>query len=91
MAAYLAKVKKELSEFEYSLVEQIPREQNANDDALAKLATSKEAETLSLLPMEFLERPSVIEDTREIEMIDARPTWMTPIVEYLTTGKLPDE
>ena len=91
MAAYLAKVKTELSEFKYSLVEQIPRGQNTNVDALARLATSKEAETLSLIPVEYLERPSVVENTREVEMIDTRPTWMTSIVEYLTKGKLPNE
>ena len=91
MAAYLAKVKKELSEFEYGLVEQIPREQNANADALARLATSKEAETLSIVPVEFLESPSVAEKVIEVEMIDTRATWMTPIVEYLTTGRLPEQ
>ena len=73
MASYLAKVKKELSAFEHGLVEQIPREQNANADALAKLATSGEAETLSLVPVEFLERPSIEEVGVEVEMIDARP------------------
>ena len=42
MAAYLAKVKVELSAFGRGSIEQIPREQNANADALAKLATSGE-------------------------------------------------
>ena len=61
MAAYLAKVKGELSEFEYSFVEQIPHEQNSNADALARLATTKEAETLNVVPMEFLDSSSVTE------------------------------
>ena len=61
MVAYLAKVKGELSEFEYSFIEQIPREQNSNVDALARLATTKEAETLNVVPVEFLENPSVTE------------------------------
>ncbi|XP_062112162.1 uncharacterized protein LOC133823409 [Humulus lupulus] len=91
MAAYLAKVKKELSKFEYGLVDQIPCEQNANTDTLARHATSKEVETLSIVPVEFLESPSVAGGTTEVEMIDIRLTWMTPIIEYLTTGKFPDE
>ena len=91
MAVYLAKVMKELSEFQYDLVEQIPRERNANADALAGITTSKEAETLSIVPMEFLESPSMAESTMEVEMIDTRPTWMTSIIEYLTTGKFLDE
>ena len=37
MAAYLAKVKKELFAFEHGLIEQIPREKNANVDTLTKL------------------------------------------------------
>ena len=90
MAAYLAKVKKELSPFECILVEQIPQEQNANADALAKLATFGEGETLGLVLVEFLERPSIKEARREVEMINTRPTWMTPIMEYLAIRKLPD-
>ena len=80
MAAYLAKVKFELSAFGQGSIEQIPREQNANADTLAKLATSGETETLGLVPVEFLEKPSIEEVRTEVEMIDARPTWMTPIL-----------
>ena len=42
------------------------------------------------MPVEFLEKPSIDGDQAEIEMIDIRPTWMTPIVEYLVEGKLPE-
>ena len=90
MAAYLAKVKTELSALERGSIEQIPREQNANADALAKLATSGEANTLGLVPVEFLEKPSIEGDREEVEMIDTRLTWMTPILEYLVEGKLPE-
>ena len=74
MAAYLAKVKVELSAFGRGSIEQIPREQNANADALAKLATSGETEALGLVPVEFLEKPSIEGVEAEVEMIDARPT-----------------
>ena len=90
MAAYIAKVNGELSEFEYSSVEQIPREKNSDADALPQLSTTKEAETLNVVPVEFLENPSGTEMI-EVEMIDTRPTWMTPIMEYLTTGRLPED
>ena len=46
---------------------------------------------MNVVPVEFLESPSVTGETMEVEMIDIRPTWMTPIMEYLETGKLPDE
>ncbi|XP_062100404.1 uncharacterized protein LOC133806299 [Humulus lupulus] len=91
MAAYLAKVKGELSKFESRSIEQIPCQQNSNTDALARLVTTKEAETLNVVPMEFLECLSVMGETVEVGMIDIRPTWMTPVMEYLATGKLPDD
>ena len=90
MVAYLAKVKMELSAFWRGLLEQIPREQNAIADALAKLAISGETEDLGLVPVEFLEKPSIEVDGTEVEMIDARPSWITPILEYLVEGKLPE-
>ena len=42
------------------------------------------------MPVEFLEKPSIEGDREEVEMIDTRPTWMTPILEYLVEGKLPE-
>ena len=73
MATYLAKVKDELSGFEFSSIEQIPREQNSNADPLARLTTTKEVETLNVVLVEFLESPSVMGETVEVEMI-VRPT-----------------
>ena len=49
MASYLAKVKGEFSEFEFYSNEQVPRKQNTNVDALARLATTKEADTLNVV------------------------------------------
>ena len=74
MAAYLAKVKGELFEFEYSTVEHIPHEQSSNADALARLATTKEAVTLNVLLLEFFESLRVTEKMIEGEMlIQGRP------------------
>ena len=78
MVSYLAKVKGEFSEFEFSSIEQVPPEKNSNADALARLATTKEADTLNVVPMEFLESLSIGAETVEVRMIDIKPTWMTP-------------
>ena len=59
MAAYLERVKTALEDFEFYYVEAIPREDNALADALARLATSKEAEELSIVPIETLLEPSI--------------------------------
>ena len=53
-AAYLKKVQNTLDHFEYYTVEQIPREENAMADALARLATSRDADELSIIPIEVL-------------------------------------
>ena len=74
MMTYLAKVKGELSEFEFSSVEQVPRQQNSNANALARLATTKEADTLNVVPVEFLESLSVLAEIVEVGMIDVKLT-----------------
>ncbi|XP_030494906.2 uncharacterized protein LOC115710695 [Cannabis sativa] len=88
MEKYLEKVWKNLEKFDYLRIEQIPREQNSNADALAKLALQNELDELNLLPVEVLDEPSICKK-EEVEMIYSSPTWMTPIVNYLLNEKLP--
>ncbi|KAM6569035.1 hypothetical protein CsatB_017020 [Cannabis sativa] len=88
MEKYLEKIWKNLEKFYYLRIEQIPREQNSNADALEKLALQNELDELNLLPVEVLDEPSICEK-EEVEMTDSSPTWMTPIVNYLLNGKLP--
>ena len=90
MAAYLEKVKTTFEDFEFYSVEQIPREDNALAVALARLTTSKEAEELSIVPVEMLHELSIVQ-SQEIELIEEKPTWMTPIIAYLTEGILPED
>ena len=54
MVAYLDKIKAAFSQFEYYAIEQIPREDNAMAYALARLATSMEADELNIIPVEVL-------------------------------------
>lgn len=77
MAAYLEKVKTTFEDFEFYSVEQIPREDNALTDALERLSISREAEELSIVPVEVLHEPSIVQ-SREIKLIEEKPTWMTP-------------
>ena len=83
MAAYLERVKAALEDFEFYSVEAIPREDNSLADALARLATSKEAEELSIVPVETLHEPSIVQ-SQDIELIEEKTTWMTPIIAYLS-------
>ena len=62
MAAYLSKVKEYLDQFKKYTIEKIPKEQNANADALAKLASTRDEDTLESIPVEYLPKPSIAEE-----------------------------
>lgn len=78
LAAYLAKVMGLLDDFEYYMITHIPREKNANVDALAKLESLGDAQTLGIVPMEILSAPS-IQETDCVMEIERSGLWLTPI------------
>lgn len=55
MSAYLNKVKKELKKFKHFDNIQVPRAENSNADALARLTMSKDSELLKTVLVEVLE------------------------------------
>ncbi|XP_024018099.1 uncharacterized protein K02A2.6-like [Morus notabilis] len=67
----------------------IPRAENANADALAKLASSKDADTLGVVPIEELERPT-IEERAEAFSVPEGEDWITPLIRYLMDAQLPN-
>ncbi|XP_062118886.1 uncharacterized protein LOC133832579 [Humulus lupulus] len=77
-----------LAQFEEYMIKLVPREQNSNADALEKLASVKDANTLNIVPVEYLTNPSITE--QETMPITVTDTWMTPIITYLEQGTLPD-
>ena len=90
MAANLEKVKAELWNFSRHEMKHIDLEDNANADALAKLATSRDAEHLRLVPIEIVAEPSITKQN-SVKTIDAQPSWMDDIVIYLKDDKLPED
>ncbi|XP_024026980.1 uncharacterized protein LOC112093191 [Morus notabilis] len=90
MGPNLRKVKKELTKFESYEILQVPRAKNTNDDALAKLASSKDLDMLGVIPIEELEQPS-IDEKAEVLTTQAVKNWMTPLVQYLMDAKLPND
>ena len=68
----------------------IDREDNANADALAKLATSRDAKLLRLVPIEIISEPSIVKQ-RLVEAIDVQPSWMDDILVYLKEDRLPED
>lgn len=71
-------------------IEQIPREQNSQADALSKLATSKSASDISNIVLTKLSASTI--SGRAIAIVEAEEeNWMTLIISFLRIGTLPEE
>ncbi|KAL5548928.1 hypothetical protein UlMin_004159 [Ulmus minor] len=90
MAFYLEKAKELLGQFDTVTITQIPRNENTNADALARLATGLEDSLLKTVPLEILDEPS-IDKHQQVDAISDKPTWMDPIIAYLRDGTLPQD
>jgi hypothetical protein len=85
MTKYLKLVRNAMKWFDEVLLVQVPREQNTEADALAKLASSDEATDQYV---EVQHSPSHLEE--EVSSIDVSNSWMTP-VSYLEDETLPSD
>nr|KAJ0216025.1 hypothetical protein LSAT_V11C300153800 [Lactuca sativa] len=70
-------------------IKQIPRSENRRADALSKLASTCFDQLSKKVLVEVLKERSIDEQKVSI-LTTAGPTWMTPLVEYLQQGVLPD-
>ncbi|XP_062118806.1 uncharacterized protein LOC133832486 [Humulus lupulus] len=88
MVSYLTRVKGYLEQLEGYSIEKIPRERNTQVDALVKLASTKDGDTLEFVPVEYLSKPSIIE--AKVYMINTpKESWVDPIMKYLKDRTLP--
>ena len=88
MIAYLALVHAIIVKLKGMSITQILREENTQADRLAHLASSLESD-LQGVRIEYLSEPSVLQLERmDVDPIDVGPSWMDPIMMYLTTGTL---
>ena len=78
MAAYLEKAKEQLSSFSAASIEVIPRSKNSNADALAKLASTRDADLLDAISVEYLAEPNIHQQLRIMELTQ-EPSWMDPL------------
>lgn len=89
MMAYLSKVKDSSAQFDRYSIQQVPRDKNSNGDALAKLASTKDTESLGIIPIKNLSNLSIKgEETLVIQAVDTR---MTSIIKYVEDGTLPSD
>ena len=85
MKKYLNKVAHFVKKFKEIDFVHIPREENMEVDTLAKEASVNEA-TSDFDEIQYL--PGI--DFLEVQQIEGKENWMTPIISYLKDGKLPE-
>ena len=86
MRKYLSRVMRFMKRFEKADFVQIPREENVEVDTIAKEASTNESMDES---DEVQYMPSI--DISEVQQVDNRGNWMTPIISYLKDGRLSEE
>ena len=91
MILYLKKVRELLKNFIQIQVRHVPRAENTQADALAKLATAPQEDLDRLILVEHLLEPSVNVDDEEVSLVMSEPSWMDPIWDYLVDGTLPSD
>ena len=90
MIAYLSKTQKNLEALSWFEIVKVPREANIDADALARLASGIDEEGVGNVPIEVLTPPYVSRsDVRVVDEVPP-PSWMTPLVEYLKRGVVPE-
>ena len=81
MRKYLSRIMRLMKRFEEANFVQVPREENVEVDTITKEALANESMD------EFDEiqyMPSI--DILEVQQVESRGNWMTPIVSYLKDG-----
>ena len=81
MSKYLSRIMRLMKRFEEANFVQVPREENVEVDTITKEALANESMD------EFDEiqyMPSI--DILEVQQVESRGNWMTPIVSYLKDG-----
>lgn len=93
MIRYLSVAKRLLDRFRHSKLTQIPREHNSQTDALANLGSALETTSHMSIPLLVLQWSATEKETEpeEVSVVDEGETWMTPIINYLRYGTLPED
>ncbi|KAK0579910.1 hypothetical protein LWI29_033406 [Acer saccharum] len=91
MITYLELAKELLERFKEYRIVHVPREENEQADALAKLASA----TINIWPKSIsmirLLQPSIVKSKEVGAVFGERSSWMTPIKEYLVNDVLPND
>ncbi|GJW50875.1 reverse transcriptase domain-containing protein [Tanacetum coccineum] len=91
MVKYLEKTNSLVSGFDSFSISHVSRSKNKKADALSKIASTSFAHLSKQVLVEILNEKSI--NGKEVAAVveEEEPTWMTPIVEYLRDGILPED
>ncbi|KAI3685619.1 hypothetical protein L6452_34870 [Arctium lappa] len=92
MIAYYKIVKEKAKKFGRFVIEQIPRDQNTQADALANLGSALSQTTFDNVPIVHLTIPSIKDDGNIlVTPIEEENSWSDDIRNYLENDQLPDD
>ncbi|GJS81460.1 reverse transcriptase domain-containing protein [Tanacetum coccineum] len=91
MIQYLDKTKSLIQGFDRFTIRQVPRGDNKKADALSKIASTSFAHLSKQVLVEILKNKSIAEMEISTVIEEQDPTWMTPIIEFISKGTLPHE
>ena len=89
MTKYVGLINLRLGSFAAWRIEHVPRSSNEKADALATVAAFLPIKETILLLI-YYQPESSITTNRVNEVGAMDPSWMTPVVRYLSSGELPD-
>ncbi|XP_019108330.2 uncharacterized protein LOC109136568 [Beta vulgaris subsp. vulgaris] len=87
MSKYMSLIKEEIKTLKRFILDQVPRSENHQADALSKLASSAEGGAPRTVFWEV--KPAKSIDAKEVLFLSREDEWMSSIIEYKKTGRLP--
>ncbi|XP_048496327.1 uncharacterized protein LOC104906710 [Beta vulgaris subsp. vulgaris] len=87
MSKYMNLIKEEIKILKRFVLDQVPRLENHQADALSKLASVAEGDEPRTVFWEI--KPAKSIDQKEVLFLSRENVWMSPIIEYKKTGQLP--
>jgi len=102
MEAYLIHVQNLAKDFDEFELTRIPQGENTSADALSALASTSDPSLRRIIPIKFIEKPSIELGKEEHVLLiqigadqddpdDYNPEWIEPIKSYISEGKLPSD
>ncbi|XP_019104863.1 uncharacterized protein LOC109134909 [Beta vulgaris subsp. vulgaris] len=87
MTKYMKLIQEEIKTLKRFVLDQIPRSENHQADALSKLASSAEGDVSQTVFWKVKQAKSI--DQEQVMFLNRGNVWMDPIIEFKKTGRLP--